>query len=439
MKRSMYFFCLMICYLTMSLGADEASLTRMRQINKPVVKTVQAIFSPQTWHVVAVKKWLEAERSRVKKKICLNMIVKNESQVITRCLASVKPMIDYWVILDTGSTDGTQDIIKQYMKDIPGELHEEPFVNFEYSRNKALDFARGKSEYLLFIDADEVLSIAPDFKLPHLDHDFYYIMTQYGGTEYVRVQLIKNEPTWHWEGVVHEAVVNSLAHTCSTLEGVKNIVNTDGARSKDPRKYQKDAAMLEEALAKDPTSTRYTFYLAQSYKDAGEHAKALEFYQKRIAMGGWDQEVFWSMLQVAHLQQALDRPSEDVLSSYYQAYHYRNLRMEPIYYLANYYRQKGDFAAGYLIANVGRSLRPSKDILFVEKWIYDYGLLLELSICAYWIGKYDECQVLSEQILAKQNIPDNVRECVERNLSFARTKLVELYQHSHSKEEAKAA
>ena len=64
------------------------------------------------------------------KTLCLNMIVKNESHVIKRCLDSVKPIIDYWVIFDTGSTDGTQRIIQEVLKDIPGQLHERPWVNF---------------------------------------------------------------------------------------------------------------------------------------------------------------------------------------------------------------------------------------------------------------------------------------------------------------------
>ena len=78
------------------------------------------------------------------KTICLNMIVKDESKVITRGLATVKPLISYWVIVDTGSTDGTQEIIKKFMEDIPGELHERPWKNFEHNRNQALELAKGK-------------------------------------------------------------------------------------------------------------------------------------------------------------------------------------------------------------------------------------------------------------------------------------------------------
>ena len=203
-----------------------------------------------------------------KKKICLNMIVKNESQVITRCLASVKPIIDYWVIVDTGSTDGTQTVIKEFMKDVPGELYETPWINFEHNRNDALKKAKDKGDYILIIDADEVLSFDKDFKMPELSHDFYFIVTRYGGSEYVRVQLVNNKLNWKWVGVVHEALDTPEAKTAGKLEGVRNIVHTDGARSKDPLKYHKDALMIQEALDKDPTNTRYMFYLAQSWRDA---------------------------------------------------------------------------------------------------------------------------------------------------------------------------
>ncbi len=72
------------------------------------------------------------------KTVCLNMIVRDESPVIRRSLASVKNLIDYWVIVDTGSADDTKEIIKEFMKDVPGELHERPWVNFEHNRNEAL-------------------------------------------------------------------------------------------------------------------------------------------------------------------------------------------------------------------------------------------------------------------------------------------------------------
>jgi glycosyltransferase involved in cell wall biosynthesis len=69
--------------------------------------------------------------------ICLNMIVKNEAPVIGRCLASVRPLIDQWVIVDTGSTDGTQALIREALADLPGVLIERPWVDFAHNRNEA--------------------------------------------------------------------------------------------------------------------------------------------------------------------------------------------------------------------------------------------------------------------------------------------------------------
>ncbi len=372
---------------------------------------------------------LSSEEPR-NKTVCLNMIVKDEEKVITRCLASVKPLIDYWVICDTGSYDKTREIIKEFLKDIPGELHDRPWINFGHNRNEALQLAKNKADYLLIIDADEVFAHEDTFQFPSLNRDFYYIMTRYSGMEYARVQLVNNHLNWEWVGVLHEVLVCPEAKNSGTLLGIQNIVHTDGARSQDPQKYLKDAKLLESALEKEPHNTRTVFYLAQSYRDAGEHAKALETYEKRVKMGGWAEEVFWAMLQVAILQENLDYPEETITNSYYQAFNYRPSRIEPLYRLSNYYRRHGNYMLGYLVAKLAQPIPPSKDLLFVEKWVNEFGIPLEIAICAYWIGKYEESQQMSITLMNNPTIPDSIRECAEKNLSFANAKLVSSYIQS---------
>ena len=357
------------------------------------------------------------------------MIVKNESKVIKRCLDSALPVIDYWVIVDTGSVDGTQNLIKDIMKDIPGELYERPWINFEHNRNEALQLSKGKADYLLFIDADEVLIYDKDFKLPSLKQDFYHITTHFNGTAYARVQLIKDTLNWKWKGVLHEAVISPEARTYDLLKGVINEVHTDGARSLDPDKYKKDIKILEAGLRDEPNNSRYVFYLAQSYKDAEDAENGLKYYKKRIEMEGWNEEVFWSKLQVGLLEQKLNHQPESFLRSFTNAYHYRPTRMEPLYYLANYYRTKEQYAQGYMIASIAAKIPIPKDMLFVQKWMYDYGALLELSVCSYWIGKYDECAQICHRMLNIPNLPKSIQECVERNLSFAHLKMIELYMN----------
>ena len=95
--------------------------------------------------------------------ICLNMIVKNESKIITRLLTTVLPIIDTYCICDTGSTDMTKEIIKEFfdMRCIEGKIIEEPFKNFGHNRTVALNAAKDMADYLLFLDADMKLVIDP--------------------------------------------------------------------------------------------------------------------------------------------------------------------------------------------------------------------------------------------------------------------------------------
>lgn len=362
------------------------------------------------------------------KTVCLNMIVKNESQVIERCLESCLPLIDYYVIVDTGSTDGTQEVIKNYMKKqgIPGEVHERPWVNFSHNRNEALDLAKGKADYVFVIDADEYLVYEPGFQKPALDKDYYWMFLTAGGTKWCKLQLMNNHLDWKFVGVLHEAVVPSADRSFEYLDKVKNIYTTDGARSKDPRKYEKDAEVLEAALKIEPNDSRYVFYLAQSYNHAGNYPKAIENYEKLITMrGGQDAEVYEAMMQIGLLQEKLKEPSDVIIKSFKRACLYMNRRAEAFYHLARYYRELGDFTKSYQVAAIGMTIPLPRDIFFIQEWIYEYGIALEYSISAYWIDRFQDCQSASVSLL-KRELPQHVRECVERNLGFANAKLLEV-------------
>lgn len=223
-------------------------------------------------------------------KICLNMIVKNESQVISDCLASVKPLIDYWVIVDTGSTDGTQKIIEEAMAGIPGELHERPWVDFAHNRNEAMALAKNKGDYLLLIDADEQLELSKENVGLGLSKDCYHISV-YGDDEgkpfvFQRAGLIKNSLDWAWRGVLHEEIYSPRAKTFETVKEMRIKADSEmGARTQDPKKYHKDAEILELALEKEPNNSRYVHYLASSYENAKEYALAIKNCKQLLPKG----------------------------------------------------------------------------------------------------------------------------------------------------------
>lgn len=147
-------------------------------------------------------------------KICLNMIVKNESAILRRLLQSVLPLVDSYCICDTGSTDDTIEIIETFFKDnnIPGLVVEEPFQDFGYNRTFALQQCVNleNADYLLLLDADMVLKFGPEFSIPEfkasLTKDAYHI---FQGSEvffYKNVRLLKNSPEFSYWGVTHEYV-----------------------------------------------------------------------------------------------------------------------------------------------------------------------------------------------------------------------------------------
>ncbi len=363
--------------------------------------------------------FIQLEAAVPKKTVCLNMIIKNESHVMERCLSSLMHFIDYWVIVDTGSTDGTQDLVRHLLSDIPGELHERPWVNFAHNRNEALDLACGKADYILFIDADEVLRFDPNFILPSLTKDFYFFKTEYGSTSYLRVGLVKDGLNWRWEGVVHEAINSSEARSSDVLKGIVNIPTPDGASWQDPEKYLKHAKMLEEDLKKNPNNTRSQFYLAMSYKDYGDKEKAIYHFHKRVKMGGWAEEVYWSLLQIALLQEDLGKPDDVVIKGYFAAANYRPSRVEADYYLASFYRRLGDYSFAQFLLEKAMHKPPSGDYLFNQDWITDWGLLFEYSICAYWTGQYQESIKACDKIIANPRVPENYKRQTILNRQFA--------------------
>jgi glycosyltransferase involved in cell wall biosynthesis len=363
--------------------------------------------------------------SEAKQKICLNMIVKNESRVITRCLDSIIPVIDYWVIVDTGSNDGTQEIIKKYLKHIPGKLYERPWKNFGDNRTEAFELAKGKGDYILFMDADDVLKFENGSAFPELTHDLYHMWRGSQGFSYIKPQLVRSNLPWKWIGVTHEYLSCEQSYTFSTLQNVKYVSCDGGASSYDPEKFMKNVRLLTEGLKKEPNNSRYVFYLAESYRDSGEKAKALEWFQKRVDMGGWEEEVFWSKLQIGHMLRALGMPASIIIESYQLAHLYRPHRAEPVYYLCDVYLSEGRYAEAYECLEARNScVRPlQKDVLFNEDWIEDYGFLFQRSICAFYMGRYKEALDCCDQLLAIKDLPEEWHKQSKKNRSFPLAKL----------------
>lgn len=351
--------------------------------------------------------------------LCLNMIVKNEARVIGRCLDSIRPFIQAWAIVDTGSSDGTQDLIRDHLKDLPGELVERPWKNFGHNRSEAIELAGTRADYLIFIDADNQLVAPEGWRLPELKADLYTLLLKDGESFYHRASLAATRLPWHYSGVLHEYLDCSEPYEPDVLEGPYIRVNTDGARSQDPMKFQKDATLLEVALVEEPGNTRYAFYLAQSYRDAGQLLKALEAYQRRAAMGGWDEEIWYALLEVAKLSERLERPEDRVVQAYLNAHQARPSRAEALCYLARYYRLRQQYTQAFRFAKEATAIPRPSDILFLDDSVYTWRALDEYSIAAYWIGQYALSKTLCERLLLEGRAPKSERTRILENLNYS--------------------
>lgn len=337
----------------------------------------------------------------MRKTICLNMIVKNESSVIARCLISIKNLIDHWVIVDTGSTDGTQKIIQECLKDVPGELHERSFVDFATSRNMAFDFAKNKADYLFFLDADQYLVPDDGFSMPHLKDDAYYLPVRTDTQCYYQISLVNAQINWKWEGVLHEALFAPASYSKAIISGLTIIATSEGYRSQNPNKYLDDAAILEEEIKKDPTNARNVFFLGMSYAHAGKYEAALQNFEKRVSMGGDEEQVYVSMLTIGQLQEFLNMDPNRYIDSYTKAYLYRPSRAESLFCLARYFIKIKNDLVGYLVSKLALAIPYPQDIEFVRFSIYDYEILLQYAECAYSLGKIDETVAAYEKIIKK--------------------------------------
>jgi glycosyltransferase involved in cell wall biosynthesis len=368
------------------------------------------------------------------KSIGLCMIVKNERHVIARCLDSVRPLIDFVLIEDTGSTDGTEAAIRDWLtaRGIPGLVIAEPWRDFAYNRSHALAELRKVAtvDYALIIDADDQLVLEEGFRPEEFKagmlHDVYDVQIRHMSSRFLRPQICSNRLAFGFKAVLHEFLAAPEGASRGRAEGFHIATGRGGARNQNPRKYQDDAAALERALTteSDPfLISRYTFYLAQSYRDCGEKEKALANYLRRAEQGFWHEEIYFSLYQAARLKEALGHPAEETIALYLKAGDFSPERAEALHGAARYCRLIGRNEEGFAYAKRAVGKQAPDGALFSEEWIYQYGALDELAVNGFWAGHHREALAAGVQLLASPTLPADQRERVARNAQFSLEKL----------------
>jgi len=342
----------------------------------------------------------------LKKTICLNMIVKDESHIIKQTLENICSYInlDYWVISDTGSSDNTKEIIIDFFKEknIKGELVEHEWRDFAYNRNKALDCAYNKSDYIFLFDADDKICgnlILPDKLL--LDR---YDMS-FGPTFiYNRPFLINNRKKWIWKGVLHECLSCLEPLNGSLLiEGDYYIQpGHDGSRNKNPDKYLDDAKLLEKAFEEEQEmglKSRYAFYCAQSYMTANMLEKSIEWYKKVLTLQNWEQEKYYACYKIGNMYETLNKMDEAILY-WSKSYEYDTERLECVSNMVKYYQSKNNHLhvnALYHKFKNNKKLQQKNTKLFSDT-TKNFDIEMYNSISSFYINDkksgYESCKIL---------------------------------------------
>lgn len=372
------------------------------------------------------KKIEKTERASV----CLVMIVKNESEVIRRCIESVKDYIDYWVICDTGSTDDTKKIIQEIMDEfgIKGELHDSEWVDYGVNRTESLNLSKGKGDYRLIIDADDYLDVGdPDKLFTDLTEDSYKIRMKLGEITYFRTQIIRSNQDWKYIGVLHEYLEGpkGVELTEGYIEEAQMIASVSGDTRdiKGQSKYYNDALIFERELVTKPDldeglKARYQFYLAQSYRDAQMYDRSIKEYEKRVELGGWPEEVYISLYMIAKMKMALNQSDELINDAFMKAWEFRPVRLEAPYVLIRYLVSKKRYFYAFTIASMCLRMRPCDDILFVENEIWKWKMTDEYSVLAYYTGNIKEAYVACKSIIELpeyEDLSSGEKERIKKN------------------------
>jgi tetratricopeptide (TPR) repeat protein len=291
---------------------------------------------------------------------------------------------------------------------IEGELHESEWKDFGRNRTESLNLSKGKCDYRLIIDADDVLQVTDSENLfKDLTEDSYKIKIELGVISYFRTQLVRSSQDWKYVGVLHEYPEGpkDVELTEGYIEEAIMIASVSGDKKdmKGKDKYYNDALIFEKELVVNQDlepglKARYQFYLGQSYRDAGLYDRSIDAYQARVDLGGWPEEVYISLYMIGKMKHALGKLDSEVIDAFMKAWEYRPVRLEAAYNLIRFLASKKRYFYAFTIASMCIRMQPCDDILFVESDVWNWKITDEYSILAYYTGNIKEAFVACRSI-----------------------------------------
>ena len=222
-------------------------------------------------------------------KLALCMIVRNEENRLKACLESVLAAVDEIVIVDTGSTDRTREVAAQYTDKIFDFVWTD---DFSAARNASLE--KAEADYILWLDADDVLDAPECEKLARLRDEldgsmdavmmpYHYAHAEDGSVTlaFDRERIVRRRAGMRFEGAVHEAIPVS-----GNVIRADIVVRHTGNHGKESN--LRNLSIYERRIAQEKEmKPRDRYYYARELKNAGRYAQAVEAFDAFLASGGW--------------------------------------------------------------------------------------------------------------------------------------------------------
>ena len=363
-------------------------------------------------------------------KLALNFICKDESPVIEKMLESAKDIVDLIVVNDTGSTDGTQQIIKNFGEKygIPTYVFERPFDDFENSRNHAMQKLRDVVKELnwnadqvhgFWFDCDETLVIDSKFNKAQFTKDLYMINTYIGQMKYTRNTFFKVSKPFRWYGPVHEFIVCDEQNITSGLaENIHVDVKMTGNSwmGDIAEKYASHSYKLEAYINKNRQDPRWIFYTAQSWHDAASIKdnreenderlrRSMKYYRERVSRtDGYAEEIYYAQYRIGTIMRILEEPWHLTHMELLKAYQIDPLRGESIKVIIDHYLQMGDWNMAYLYSKFAKTTFHGKNpyptrLLFVDEATYVWKFAEAHAAASFYTGRMDEAKQTYQEIV----------------------------------------
>lgn len=362
--------------------------------------------------------------------LCVSISVKNDDQVVRKCLDSVEEIADCLCIYDTGSTDRTLEVVREFMQKtgIPGKIYQNHSPNFE--RNRILAFHAGQkalnefgvslgASYILLLDPDMVLKTGPAFRKESLKEDAYLLLENSSSLSYSRYtpRLIRASLSLDGIDEAHQTLGIKKPERFVKLQTVM-IEEQEESSYYTGEKLKKQIEKLTQALEAAPENRRYLLDLAQNYKGLKQYEAALHYYQKLTEKSDNKEEVWFAKYMSGECHQEMN-DWENALASYMEAYQYNSHRAEPLYKIASFYRQQGQNDLAYLFAKQGTRLTPPPDPLLIPyPLLHPYQFDEEISISAYYTPFKEEGYLAGSDLMLRKNVPKHIKEQAYQNILF---------------------